>query len=246
MDFSQDNRLKNDRIATRKYTLTALVNKVSFSYQWKPNRLIYQALIDVERHCRWSSSAEKRWIQSNFVEGDKITLKKAGRSLSLEEKPRRTIRHYGNKQCQKVLRQNNNISLLIKTHAYDSKQSNRAQHWSSQRSFKERRRNRQVKQHNLDLNSKYFISDTETYYIDTNGYLLDKNKYYLLNQKNEQIRLTDKEIDLLKKHNILWGILWFFVYSIFLLILQGKGFPAYFYFKHEWRLVVHPSLSDFL
>lgn len=43
----------------------------------------------------------------------------------------------------------------------------------------------------------------ETYYIDPEGYLLDKNKFYLLNHRNEQIRLSEKEIALLKKHNII-------------------------------------------
>lgn len=43
----------------------------------------------------------------------------------------------------------------------------------------------------------------ETYYLDPEGYLLDKNKFYLLNHRNELIRLSEKEIALLKKHNIL-------------------------------------------
>jgi len=43
----------------------------------------------------------------------------------------------------------------------------------------------------------------EVYYLDSDGYLLDKNRYYLLNKRNEQIKLSEREIDLLKKYQII-------------------------------------------
>lgn len=41
------------------------------------------------------------------------------------------------------------------------------------------------------------------YHIDSEGFLLDRNRYYILNKDNEQIRLTAREIELLRKHSIL-------------------------------------------
>lgn len=48
-----------------------------------------------------------------------------------------------------------------------------------------------------------FTNLLETYYIDKEGYLLDKDNFYLLNERNEQIRLSQREIDMLRKFKVL-------------------------------------------
>lgn len=42
-----------------------------------------------------------------------------------------------------------------------------------------------------------------TYYIDSSGYLLDRSRFYLLDGKGEQIKLTEREMGLLRKHGLI-------------------------------------------
>lgn len=44
------------------------------------------------------------------------------------------------------------------------------------------------------LTTSKYLFILEVYYLDSEGYLLDKNKFYLVNSKNEQIKLSEKEI----------------------------------------------------
>jgi hypothetical protein len=55
----------------------------------------------------------------------------------------------------------------------------------------------------ISLTTSKYSPHLGTYYIDSSGFLLDKNRFYLLNSSSQQIRLTEKEIWLLKKHALL-------------------------------------------
>ena len=55
----------------------------------------------------------------------------------------------------------------------------------------------------MTVNESNFYVILETYFIDKDGYLLDKDNFYLLNDRNEQIKLSLKEIETLKRLKVL-------------------------------------------
>jgi hypothetical protein len=55
----------------------------------------------------------------------------------------------------------------------------------------------------MTINESNLYVNLETYFIDKDGYLLDKDNYYLLNNQNDQIKLSIKEIETLKKLKVL-------------------------------------------